>query len=319
MFKSRWIRIPLKILLIWLAITVYFYFQHPVIYRYKDINVKTPIGDEQLIIDEISVNNIDEDKRSSYFYSRKIPWQYQLLWKLDLPQPWNIYVGKAISFYSRPPLAKDSGTLLVSGTYIYPKTFSATDIEAHRDRFDISVYPWGCSGSGYLEEFFKNALIIRSRGKFPLGAMDNPIIITITDNVTTKSTQLVLTPQWHKERLICLRDVWESPADPVRNFIGDIYQNKPQHALEHVMPELKENFPIPSSKQTLIGKKIQIEGNLGWIDIFEDYFGVYQVDAEVGEFNEDSTKDFIPQDRITFYTRKDNDGNYKIIYWQRDE
>jgi hypothetical protein len=58
-----------------------------------------------------------------------------------------------------------------------------------------------------------------------------------------------------------------------------IYENKPQQALEDVLPKERSNFPLP----------------------------------------EPSENNFIPQEKLTFYTVKDQEGNYKIVYWQSED
>lgn len=74
MLEPRWVRILVKVLLIWLVISGYFYFQKPVIYRYTDINAAIPIGENQLIIEEITVHNFYKDK--SFIGNEELPWQY---------------------------------------------------------------------------------------------------------------------------------------------------------------------------------------------------------------------------------------------------
>lgn len=315
MIKSRWIRIPMKILLIWFVISIYFYFQHPVIYRCTGFNASISIGEEQLIIDEINIHNFDEDKNREYIENGKIPWRIRLLGKMPSSK-WSTYVYKVLTFYSRPPLTKEYGTMQIYGTYISPKPISNTDFESLNERYDISIYPYGGrGGSRRTQEFFKNALVLSSHGKFPLKALDKPFLLTVTDKVTTKSTQLLITPQWQKKRILRIENQ-KSPADTAQDYIHKIYQNKPQQASKYILPERDDNSPNMSLKPALAGKNIQMEGNLKWIDVFEDYYGVYQVDAEIFEFIESGAKDSRPPDQITVYLHKNEDGNYEVIYCQ---
>lgn len=301
MLKSKWIQIPVKILLILLFITIYFYFQHPVIYRYTGFNASIPIGEEQLIIDEISIHNIDNDKSLFYQMNGKIPWQYRLLEKMNPPARWRSNFYRVIAFYSRPSLTKDYGTMQVYGTYIFPRPISDTDNECLSDRYDISIFPTGgSSGNGWTRDFFKNALAVSSRSKFPFKAMDKPFLLTVNDKVNEKSTQLLITPQWQKERIL-RRESGKNPAFAVEKYIGGIYQNKPQSAADYT---------------GLASKNITMEGNLKWLDVFEDYYGVYQVEAEVNESTEEGAKSSLPPEKITLYMHKDNDGKYKVIYCQ---
>lgn len=319
MFKSKWIRIPTKIILIWVIITVYFYFQHPVVYRYQGLNANIPIGNAQLLIQEIKVNNLDEEKQMAWLGDGEVPWQYQLLQKMqkmDVPVPgtWYTPIWKVISFYSWPPLAKDSWALQIDGTFIYPEDVDSDEYSL--DHFDIYTYPGVSNGAGSQRDFFRNADMISANGKIDPKQMDKPLILTIVDKENGKSTNLIFTPEWQKERLFQRGDQYKSPADPVRRFMDRIYENKPQQALEDVLPNERSNFPLPEPSKNLRGKDIQMEGRLAWVDVFEGYLNVYRVDTEIGESSENN---FIPQEKLTFYTVKDQGGNYKIVYWNSED
>ncbi|MDD3894998.1 MAG: hypothetical protein PHU36_08255, partial [Syntrophomonadaceae bacterium] len=95
-----------------------------------------------------------------------------------------------------------------------------------------------------------------------------------------------------------------------------IYAGKPRQALENVLPGRQSGFTLPEPSQDLQGKNIQMEGRLTWVDVFKGYVNVYRVDAEVGAASENN---FIPQEKMTFYTVRDQDGNYKIICWKAED
>ena len=120
MFKSKWVRIPVKIILIGLVITLYFYFQHPMVYRCLDFGANIPIGDGQLLIHEIRVSNLD-DQRYTWMDNEEMPWRVkvmQRMYELGLSLNWQNPVYKALVFYSWPPLADDFWTYKIYGTYI---------------------------------------------------------------------------------------------------------------------------------------------------------------------------------------------------------
>lgn len=202
----------------------------------------------------------------------------------------------------------------IDGAYIYPEDVDAD--ECSLDCFDIYTYPAVIHGRGSQHDFFRNADMINAYGKIDPKQMDKTLILTIVDKENGKSTNLILTPEWQKERRIQRGDQYKSPADPVTRFMDSIYENKPQLALEYVLPKLRNDFPLPEPSKNLRGKDIQMEGRLAWVDVFEDYLNVYRVDAEIGESSENN---FIPQEKLTFYTVKDQEGNYKIVYWNSAE
>lgn len=305
--KSRWVRIPLKIFLIWLVVTLYFYFQNPVIYRYTGFNAIIPIGEDLLVIDEISFHNYDQDKTS--FYNEKVPWKYQLIWKLP-PSMQSSYLYKILSFYSKPPLLQEYGVMQTCGTYISSKPINDTLVDSMHERYDISIYPnTGTFSQRSTREFYKNALVINSQIKFPFQEMNKPFIITVSDKLANKSMQFVVTPQWKKERLLD-RGAEEKLIKSAEDFISNIYENETRQNVENIVVDQIENVEF---KPSLAGKTIQMEGNLKWLDVYEVYYGVYQVDAKISEFKENDQKDSNPPDQITVYLHKNENGNYEMI------
>ena len=99
----------------------------------------------------------------------------------------------------------------------------------------------------------------------------------------------------------------------MRNFIYDIYADQPQRARDYVLTELRNNFPLPAPSAQLKGQDIKIASRLSWVDVYKDYLSVYRVDTEVGKPSENN---FIPVQKLTFYTIIDQDGNFKIIDWK---
>lgn len=316
MLKSRWLRILIKIILIFLLITVYFYFQHPVIYRYTDINAAIPIGDKQLIIDEINVHNLDEGNSR---WKGGIPWRYRVVSDMNLPIELQTNIFKIMSFYSRVPRTEDYGTLQVWGILISPENIEYDAWTG--DYFDISVKTGligGFSSGRSCSSVWENFFIVREKSKFDIKAIDKKLVLVVTDIESEKKTCIRLKPQWQKERLF-IKGHWDrSPVDPVRDFVYNIYNDRPkEEVLDYVLPKLRNDFLFPEPKPELMDKEIQVATSLEWRDIYEDYPGVYCVQAEVGEDADDNAKEFSPQDILTFYVVKDHDAKYKIIHVRR--
>lgn len=322
MLQSKWVRIPFKIFLIFMVVTLYFYFQQPVIYRCQNLNVNLPVGEGQLLLHEINVTNQDESQAMRALHDwedkQKIPWRvglYQKMAEMGLPMSWSVTVLKIASFYSWPPLAEDSYYLYIDGVFIDAEEASFEERPSALERFSVYTYPGGTSnGTGSMREFFRNADMISAYGRIDPRQLDQPLIITIVDNETTRSTKFILTPDWKKERLLERARHYQSPADPVRNFLYQVYAEHPQEALKNVLSQRRNNIPLPKPAPGLQAQNIQMEGLLTWVDVYEGYFNVYQVDTEIGIFSEDD--DFKPQDKLSFYTVRDPEGNFKIIGWK---
>jgi hypothetical protein len=318
MFQSKWVRIPVKIILIWLVITLYFYFQHPVVYRYLDLDANIPIGDAQLLLHEIQVSNLDEDKRYDWIDDEEMPWRIRIshrMYEWGLPSSWRNPVYKVLMFYSWPPLAEDFWTYRISGTFISPEDLDVD--KSVLDNFSVYVFPAMRNSSGsQWEGTLRNAAMISARGKINRQQLDNPLNINVVDKENDRTTRLVITPQWQKERLIygvSRIEQYKSPARPVERFMYNIYAGQPQQARDHVLPELRHNFPLPALNEQLKGQDIEITGRLSWTDIYNDYLNVYRMDAEVGKSSENN---FVPVEILTFHIILDEYGDYKIIDWK---
>lgn len=319
MLQSKWVRIPVKIILVWLVITVYFYFQHPVVYRYLDIDANIPIGDGQLLIHEIQVSNLDREQQYSWMRDDEMPWRIKILYKLHergLPLSWQNPINSVLMFYSWPPLADDRWTYSISGTFISPD-----DIDTEKSTLDgLSLYIYPSFGGGGMgrqwESSTPNAAMINAKGKIASQKIDKPLIINVIDRENDRTTRLVLNPRWQKERLIygvSRINPYKNPAAPVKSFMYEVYNGKPQQALDHVLTERRTKISLPAPSEQLKGQDIEIVYRLSWTDVYEDYLNVYQVKAEVGKASENS---FIPVQKLTFYTIMDQDGSYKIIDWR---
>ena len=315
--KSGWVRIPLKILLVWLVITVYFYFQQPVIYRCQDFNVNLPIGGGQLLFHEINVSNYDEDRPLHLMEGDKLPWQMTLYQKMvdrGLPVSWYIPVYKVLSFYSWPPVDKDSYYLYMDGIFIDAQEAAFDERPSALERFSVYTYPGGSgNGTGSMRAFFRNADMISAHGRIDPRQMDQPLIVTIVDNDSSLATKFILTPDWKKERLLERARHYQSPADPVRSFLYQVHAGQAGEAVKNILPQRRSNVPLPTLSSNLAGKDIMMEGLLTWMDIYEGYYNVYRVDAEIGAFSEE---EFVPEEDLTFYTIRDQEGNFKIINWK---
>lgn len=281
------------------------------VYRYQNLNASIPIGNAQLLIHEIRASNLDEDKQTKRWLNDEIPWKYQLLAKaleMGVPPSWQIPILKAISFYSRPPLAEDYWSLQICGTFIYPQDIDADEYTL--SRFTIHTYPGITGGKSSRRDALHNAAMISVQGKIEPQHLDKPLKLKVFDNENYKSVLLIFTQEWQKERHWQVLADYNSPAAPMWSFLDLLYANRPQQTLEYVLPQLRKDFPLPQPDPGLQGKNIQFEGRLAWVDLFDGYLNVYRVDAQVGEFSDNG---FAPQEKLSFYTVRDRDGDYKII------
>ncbi|MGI6548541.1 MAG: hypothetical protein ACOX4Q_00690 [Syntrophomonadales bacterium] len=103
MVKSKVARVLIKLVLIFVAITIYFYFQHPVQYRCTNLKAVFPVGDMTLVLDDIRISDLDEDKLSGRYRGGEIPWIYRMILEANLPMDWTIKLTDIVAFYSRPP------------------------------------------------------------------------------------------------------------------------------------------------------------------------------------------------------------------------
>lgn len=317
MIKSAGVRISVKLLLILLAISLFFYFQHPVVYRSANLSAVIPVGDMTFVIEDISVSNLDEDKIHAISEKDKIPWIYRKIWEANLPVEVRTNLFKIASFYSRRPITNENANLKLTGTVIYPaeiRNSEKTDGHEFLDGIEVNVSPGHCSGKGINRMYGDNYCRWQSRGKFNLSDLDKEITLAITDQATNKVSYIYFTPRWEKERLLQTNDssLMTGPSEPVMGYIHALSQNDIQAALEYVAPEKREAF-----KSHLLDsefKNADIRYTVDWNDCLDGYRGSYRVVAEAGKYENNQT-DFVAasDNKLVFHTVRLADGKFYIV------
>lgn len=321
MIKSTGVRIAVKLLLILLIINIYFYFQHPVLYRCTNLSAVVPIGDMKLVIDDIIISNLDEDKLSNLTLQGEFPWIYRKIMEKDLPMELTLDLFKIASFYTRKPLTNEYANIKLSGTLIYPaeiRNFQITEGKEIMDRFEIGISPGYFSGRSCTKDDGCNYCTWQSYGTCSLDDLNKEITLAITDQATNKVSYIYFTPRWKKERImqghISIRDA--DPAQPVQDYINRISHNNTQAALEYIVHEKRSDFE--SHRLNNEFKNADIRYTVDWDDCLAEYSGAYRVTAEPGKYQNENQSDFVAakDNRLIFYTVKESDGKFYIVLTQ---
>lgn len=318
MSKSTGIRILLKLLLILLTISIYFYFQHPVIYRSTNLRAVVAVADMKLVIEDVSISNLDEDKMHAQIFDGEWPWIYRRITDTKLPAELQLNLVKIASFYTRRPLTNENAKLKLTGTLIYPagiRNSPQTGGHELMDRFDVSLNPGYCNGNGSQFMSGDNYCRWQSHGTFNLNNLDKELSLAITDKASNRVSYIYFTPCWEKERIIQGQGFnWAiGPAQPVQNYINRINCNKTRQALTYIAPEARNNFQSPRLDSSF--KDAAIRYTVDWEDFLLDYGGAYKITAEAGKYQNEDQTDFVPttDKKLVFYTVKNPDGKFYIV------
>lgn len=324
MFKSTGVSVSVKLLLILLTISIFFYFQHPVRYRCTNLSIVVPIADMKLVIDDISITNLDEDKLHIPWSKDEIPWVYRkIIEKTNLPGELRLNLLKIASFYTRQPLTKENANLKLTGTLIYPariRNFEKSDGQEILNQFDVDISPGFCSGKGCNCMYGDNYCRWQNYGTFNLNDLDKEFTLAITDKASNNVSYIYFTPRWEKERLmqkkIYIDYLREGPSLPVQGYITQVSQNNTQAALNYIIPEKRNHFETPHLNSNL--KDADIRCTVDWDDSLSEYCGAYRVIAEAGKYQNENQTDFVAttDHKYIFYTVKDPNGKFYIVLAQ---
>lgn len=318
MSKSTGVRIFVKLLLILLTISIYFYFQHPIIYRSTNLRAVVDVADMKLVIEDISISNLDEDKMHAQIFKGEWPWIYRRIMETNLPVELQLNLVKIASFYTRRPLTNENANLKLTGTLIYPagiRNSPKNGVHELMDRFDVSLNPGYCNGNGGQFMSGDNYCRWQSHGTFNLNDLDKELSLAITDKISNKVSYIYFTPRWEKERIMQGQEFnWAiGPAQPVQNYINQINYNKTQQALECIAPEARNDFQSPRLDNNF--KDAGIRYTVDWEDFLLGYGGAYRITAEAGKYQNEDQTDFVPttDNKLVFYTVRKSNGKFYIV------
>lgn len=194
--KSKWIRVLLAVLAIWMAISYYFYTQHTVTLKEYNLNKTVRVGDTRVIFKQITLNNYSI--KTQYGYNKaELPWYAKIIPRL--PVKLQLPLFKACSFYTRPYILNQGGTLKVKGIIISPGPYEDSEETSKptlHGNVSIDVvynnsYTFGCTEEpGYNIDLFA---IYRDNAPFTI----HRVKAVITDKKTGKIKSLSISPDWN--------------------------------------------------------------------------------------------------------------------------
>ncbi len=317
MKKSAVFRIIIKLVSILIAITIYFYFQHPVEYRCTNLKAVFPVGDMTLILDDIRISDLDEDKLSGRYRGGEIPWIYRIIFEANLPMDWSIKLADIVTFYSRPPRTGENANIEISGILVYPPEVRNpvhNDNFSVLNRFNLLINPGHFSGRGGNYAHGNNYCQWNRHGTFDLNDLEKRFTLSITDQITNKVSYIYFTPHWTKKRLI----KWggsrleTDPTAPAERYIRQLLLHDANTALDYIIPGLRDGFEHPHLDSSFYDADIRC--TVEWVDYLV-YHGAYRVTAQPVKFlNEDRTSfEAISDAKLIFYVVENNMDNKLYI------
>jgi hypothetical protein len=317
--KSKVARVLIKLVLIFVAITIYFYFQHPVQYRCTNLKAVFPVGDMTLVLDDIRISDLDEDKLSGRYRGGEIPWIYRMIFEANLPMDWSIKLADIVAFYSRPPrTGGDVANIEISGTLLYPAGLRnpiSTDNRDILDCTDVDINPGWLSGHGGTFRSGNNYCTLNYHGTFNHKDINKTLTLSITDEANNKTSYIYFTPHWVKERVLKWgRSPMETePVWPAESYIEWLQRGNTQKAKECLTAGLRKKFEIPPLDSSF--KDGDIRYTVEWQAHLMGYIGAYRITAEAGKFLNESRTDFeaATDKKLVFYVVKNSDDNKLYI------
>lgn len=160
--------------LIWLVISIYFYYQHNVIVWHYPVNQQIELKDAKVHISEISVRNYRRDE--TYRINEN------LLWVIIQKLPHRIQgsFAKVCYFYSKPYIISEKfGVISVKG-------YILNDFPTEENNIRIVVVDdigFHYSRSGWLRESENPIVEFETKGDYyPLEKLGSPLKILVRDN-----------------------------------------------------------------------------------------------------------------------------------------
>lgn len=175
MLKKALVKVILAFLLIWLVISVYFYYQHNVIVWHYPVNQQIELKDAKVDISEISVQNYRRNETYRYINENL----FRVIQKL--PHQIQGGIARVCYFYSKPYIISEKfGVMSVKG-------FILNDFPTEENNIrvvvvdDIGVHY--SSSSGWIRESENPIVKFETEGDYyPLEKLGSPLKILVRDN-----------------------------------------------------------------------------------------------------------------------------------------
>ncbi|NLV17002.1 MAG: hypothetical protein GXY50_07335 [Syntrophomonadaceae bacterium] len=315
MNKSTVTRILFKLLLIFLVVTIYFYFQKPIEYRCTNLKAVIPIDDMTLVIDDIRISDRDQEKLNS-LASSGIPWIYEKILEAGLPWNWTVKLFNVVAFYTYTPRTMEKADINISGALLYPaEARNSIKSSDAWNNFKMSISPGNLSSNGARFNSSNNYCSVFCGGTFNLKDLNKKLTLSITDKINNKTIYIYISPQWKKTRPLNqgASGLEKDLNSPVRSFVNHLANNNIQAAMENIMPVLRNDFEIPQLDINFRNDEIRYTSE--YIAYLMGYSGAYKITAEAGRFLNEEQTDFeaTSDERLIFYVAgNDRDGKFYI-------
>ncbi len=285
MFKSRKNRVLISLILVWLLISVYFYFQHTVTVKNDLIFEKMDFADETIILTELQ---LDKYQRKTRDVSEDIPWYYQS----KIP-PQILYRILETAFFYSSPYTKygDRGFLTVKGLRIASTDNREPDkiMDDFSERYDIRItdssdkrFSMDSRNGAYIPD--NSDILYFYYDEIPVADDIETVKVTVTDTQTGLSKSISIHPEWDEEVI--------NYFERNRVSYGSFDKSKPNEIARYFVinivegnTELLKNCLHPNCKDTFDWSALDHELWDSPYDKYVLYEGSYQDYQDVFSYN----------------------------------
>ena len=246
--KSKWVRVLLAVLVVWAAISFYFYTQHKVVVKGYNLSKTIRVGDTRVVFKQITYCNYS--KRMQYGYNEaNYPWYFSIM--SHLPVKFQLSFYKVCFFYTRPYKVNPTGTLKVKGIIISPDSYEDKGKDGKplllgnvsMDIFYNDNYTLGGQQQEYIGSNFELFSIFDS----DVPATIPKVRAVITDTKTGEVQSLSISPHWNT-RVYHFNLPPEFPFSPAETInqllkimLNDDFNKTKVQSL--VLTAARDNFP----------------------------------------------------------------------------
>lgn len=303
MLKSRLLRILLALLLLWLILTAYFYYQRQVTIVEQSLNEKLNVGDCQLVVEEISFRNFD--------YRSTPAWIYDYLG--HFPPALKIRLEGIVNFYHHPvEFSKGTGILELKGMAIYPRY--QKDCSKWINLMNVYIPGYNSVARSIYENtsnYIRFNIHVR---EFLRQDLDKELSVWVKDKISGESKNINIMPQWQQQKYNLLekrplKDL-DNPGETARGFLELGEAGKREEALGMVVADRRQDFPWPFTGDWNWQDNSQIHYFVQQHDNYEGFKDVYSLKIEKMSNKDGSLSVDCEQ---TIFLLLDNDEQWQVI------
>ncbi len=302
------------VFVVWLAITIYFHYQHLVTIKSCDVYEEMNFGDQTLYISEIRWDSYMRDV--SKYPEGQGPWYWKRYNKSKLPPNLSLAIYRVCDFYSRPDVKDENKEMLtVKGIRIGDFSEQADVNEFNRYMIfvhDCNKTVYSGNAKGAISEVGKSNVLHFYRQVYAVPQQIGSVGLTIYDTKSKITRTIGILPKWNTHRYSFFEKkpyyhMFE-PETTVNKFAEQLKKKNQAAAEEFIADGKKETFPWKHVQHTL-WKTAPPRIYACYESSYSDFKNVYSCQVEYMAGNEEEAS-IVARQVLYLVMQK---GQWKII------